>query len=388
MATLLANSINAANLTGIQVLQLGSQLVIEGAKGVGGPSAQTLFGIRDLAGNPMRATELDGTSQITIFLGEGLDYGDAPDPVYASTKANNGPRHRVVNGFSLGPTVTSDADAKIPDLDSDDGIHSISLTAAYTGSFVANVQGADGPVFVNAWVDYNGNGVFEDSEKIQIQGQIRNGDNPIPIQHLVAGQLVTRIPTNAVTDRDVALRVRLSSTQVLPATGYADDGEVEDHMIRIGKNPNQNPSNRLDVDNDGFVSAIDALVLINFINTFGGGILPQNLARPPYLDVDGDSAVSSLDVLAVINHLNGASPGLEGGEGEGSAVSGDDEVADGGIGGVPLGVHAQEEGGAGHEVAGEELGMSVAGGRVEVGGGAGEEDKAAVGIQFEAAGEC
>lgn len=321
MATLLANSINAANLTGIQILQLGSQIVVEGAKGVGGPSAQTLFGIRDLAGNPMRATELDGTSQITIFLGEGLDYGDAPDPVYASTKANNGPRHRVVNGFSLGPTVTSDADAKIPDLDSDDGIHSISLTAAYSGSFVANVQGAVGPVFVNAWIDYNGNGVFESSEKIQIQGQIRNGDNPIPIQHLVAGQLVTRIPNNAVTDRDVALRVRLSTTQVLPATGYADDGEVEDYMIRIGKNPNQNPTNQLDVDNDGFVSAIDALVLINFINTFGGGVLPQNLSRPPYLDVDGDSLVSSLDVLAVINHLNGASPGLEGGEGEGEGAS-------------------------------------------------------------------
>lgn len=310
MATLLANSITAANLTGIQVIQLGSQLVIEGAKGVGGSGAQTLFGIRDLAGNPMRATELNGTSQVTIFLGEGLDYGDAPDPLYASKKENNGPRHRVVSGFSLGPTVTSDADAKLPDLDSDDGIHSISLTAAYSGSFVANVQGAEGPVFINAWVDYNGNGVFENSEKIQIQGQIRNGNNLIPI---------TNVPSNAVIDRDVALRVRLSTTQILQATGYADDGEVEDYMIRIRSNPNQNPSNRLDVNNDGSVSAIDVLALVNFINTFGSGILPVNLATPPFLDVNGDSAVSSLDVLAVVNFLNGASPGLEGeGEGESS----------------------------------------------------------------------
>ncbi|MFN9639356.1 MAG: GEVED domain-containing protein [Pirellula sp.] len=310
MATLLANSITAANLTGIQVIQLGSQLVIEGAKGVGGPGAQTLFGIRDLAGNPMRATELDGTSQVTIFLGEGLDYGDAPDPLYASKKENNGPRHRVVSGFSLGPTITSDADAKIPDLDSDDGVHSISLTAAYSGSFVANVQGADGPVFINAWVDYNGNGVFENSEKIQIQGQIRNGDNPIPI---------TKVPSSAVTNRDVALRVRLSTTQTLQATGYADDGEVEDYMIRIRSNPNQNPSNRLDVNNDGSVSAIDVLALVNFINTFGSGILPPNLATPPFLDVNGDSAVSVLDVLAVVNFLNGASPGIESeGEGESS----------------------------------------------------------------------
>ena len=321
MATLLADSINAANLPGIQVLQLGSQLLIEGAKGVGGPGAQTLFGVRDLAGNPMRATELDGTSQITIFLGEGLDYGDAPDPVYASKKANNGPRHRVVNGFSLGPTVTSDADAKVPDLDSDDGIHSISLTAAYSGSFVANVQGAEGPVFVNAWVDYNGNGVFENSEKIQIQGQIRNGDNTIPVQHLVAGQLVTRVPSSAVTDRDVALRVRLSTTQILQATGYADDGEVEDYMIRIRKNPNQNPTNRLDVNNDGFVSAIDVLAVVNAINSSGGAgfLLPINFPTPPFLDVDGDSAVTSNDVLTIVNHLNSTSPGLEGGgEGESS----------------------------------------------------------------------
>jgi parallel beta-helix repeat protein len=321
MATLLANSITAANLTGIQVIQLGSQLVIEGAKGVGGPGAQTLFGIRDLAGNSMRATELDGTSQVTIFLGEGLDYGDAPDPLYASTKESNGPRHRVVNGFSLGPTVTSDADAKVPDLDSDDGIHSISLTAAYSGSFVANVQGAEGPVFVNAWVDYNGNGVFENSEKIQIQGQIRNGDNTIPVQHLVAGQLVTRVPSSAVTDRDVALRVRLSTTQILQATGYADDGEVEDYMIRIRKNPNQNPTNRLDVNNDGFVSAIDVLAVVNAINSSGGAgfLLPINFPTPPFLDVDGDSAVTSNDVLTIVNHLNSTSPGLEGGgEGESS----------------------------------------------------------------------
>ncbi len=51
----------------------------------------------------MRATELNGQSLLTIFLGEGLDYGDAPDPLYASKKDNNGARHIVVDGFSIGP---------------------------------------------------------------------------------------------------------------------------------------------------------------------------------------------------------------------------------------------------------------------------------------------
>ncbi|MFN7333724.1 MAG: dockerin type I domain-containing protein, partial [bacterium] len=45
------------------------------------------------------------------------------------------------------------------------------------------------------------------------------------------------------------------------------------------------------MNNDGSVSAIDVLALVNFINTFGSGILPPNLATPPFLDVNGDSAV-------------------------------------------------------------------------------------------------
>ncbi|XZE21483.1 tandem-95 repeat protein [Pirellulaceae bacterium SH449] len=90
--------------------------------------------------------------------------------------------------------------------------------------------------------------------------------------------------------------------------------------VRIVSSLNQNPSNRFDVDNDGFVSPIDVLILINELNLNGSRILPPSAPRPPFLDVDGDGTISPLDVLQVINFINervGSGTGLGEGEGEG-----------------------------------------------------------------------
>jgi hypothetical protein len=242
-------------------------------------------------------------------LGEGLDYGDAPDPIYTTKKINNGPRHTVVEGFSLGSNVTADADARADDLD--DGVTLVSATAAYSGSIIVNVQGitASRVGYVNAWIDYNGNGTFESTEKLPTGGRFANGNNTVTFN----------VPNTAVTDRDVAMRVRFSSTEILEPVGPASDGEVEDYMIRIGRNPYQNPTNALDVNADGFVSAIDVLNIVNFINNTGGGRLPPGNPVPPYLDVNGDGFASPIDVLTVINFINARSAG---GEGEGEGASG------------------------------------------------------------------
>ncbi|QDV27340.1 dockerin type I domain-containing protein [Aureliella helgolandensis] len=68
----------------------------------------------------------------------------------------------------------------------------------------------------------------------------------------------------------------------------------------------QNPTNRLDVNNDSFVSPIDALLIINELNSErGGGLLTgTDVPFSPFLDVDGDEFVAPIDVLLVINHLN------------------------------------------------------------------------------------
>ena len=81
----------------------------------------------------------------------------------------------------------------------------------------------------------------------------------------------------------------------------------------------QNPINRFDVNADGLCTPIDALLIINRLNTLGPGELPNPAippnAPPPFYDVNGDGLVTNNDVLQVINKLNE----LVGAEGEASA---------------------------------------------------------------------
>ncbi len=66
-----------------------------------------------------------------------------------------------------------------------------------------------------------------------------------------------------------------------------------------------NATNKLDVNNDTHVSPIDALLVVNELNTLGGHALPT-LTQPPtaYLDTTEDGFVSPLDALLVINELS------------------------------------------------------------------------------------
>ena len=79
----------------------------------------------------------------------------------------------------------------------------------------------------------------------------------------------------------------------------------------------------MDVNADGFVSPIDALLIVNDLNFRGVRKLPNPpmppLEPPPYLDVSGDGFVSPLDALLIINYLNGAGGEGEGGRGRGWA---------------------------------------------------------------------
>lgn len=80
----------------------------------------------------------------------------------------------------------------------------------------------------------------------------------------------------------------------------------------------QNPQIALDVNADGTISPIDALILVNYINAGNEGFLPNTGIVPaPYLDPTGDEFITPIDVLQVINFLNSGSAG-GGGEGEAS----------------------------------------------------------------------
>ena len=95
----------------------------------------------------------------------------------------------------------------------------------------------------------------------------------------------------------------------------------------------QNPSNRHDVNADGFVSPIDVLIIVNLLNSRGPSIPVADLPGPPdYVDVNGDNNVDPRDALAIINFIN--SGGTSGGEGEGlaSRFDADSRVTNGQLG--------------------------------------------------------
>lgn len=74
----------------------------------------------------------------------------------------------------------------------------------------------------------------------------------------------------------------------------------------------QNPRNRLDVDDDGNISPLDVLAVVNELNRSGSRILEQKDVGPPFFDVDGNNRIDPLDVLQLVNYLNGQSGNAEG----------------------------------------------------------------------------
>ncbi len=71
----------------------------------------------------------------------------------------------------------------------------------------------------------------------------------------------------------------------------------------------RNPVLNLDVNDDGVVSPIEALLVINYLNTGLPTDLPTTgIVAPPYYDPSGDEKVSAIDALLIINYLNTTVP--------------------------------------------------------------------------------
>jgi len=85
----------------------------------------------------------------------------------------------------------------------------------------------------------------------------------------------------------------------------------------VGNDGSGNPiTMNLDVNRDGFVTPLDALLVINMLNSGGGeAMLSTAQSNGMYPDVDSSGSVAPLDALLIINRLNSGS-----GEGEGEAV--------------------------------------------------------------------
>lgn len=115
---------------------------------------------------------------------------------------------------------------------------------------------------------------------------------------------------------DVAINLAATSTSpaattsineggltILPAPSNASDDGIDGLLTIVTRHP-------CDVDGDGQVKPLDALILINEINARTDAGTSPDQPLPPgssHMDVTGDGRLTPLDVLRVINYLNDAS---------------------------------------------------------------------------------
>jgi len=167
-----------------------------------------------------------------LFLGE-ADFGDAPDP-YPTYWDEGGAAHSLTG---VGPWLGSaevqpdgewdgqpdasalgDDNAGTGDENGTGGV-SLQLVQGETANIPVIVSGSSG--YVQIWIDFNGNGAWEHPAEQVYSGLLGVGEHTVPVS----------VPVDAVAQ--TFARYRISSQGGLAPTGWAADGEVEDHAVVI-----------------------------------------------------------------------------------------------------------------------------------------------------------
>jgi hypothetical protein len=124
---------------------------------------------------------------------------------------------------------------------------------------------------------------------------------------IVADRLRLRQASSLPGDASSSVTVEITATR----TEETSQTFSQSFQLDVAANPLpwQNATDRLDVNNDGFVSPIDALAIINELDARTwidaiGRVPPAFDPLAFFYDTTGDSFVVPLDVLHVINHVN------------------------------------------------------------------------------------
>jgi len=158
-----------------------------------------------------------------------LDFGDAPESgtSFPTTRANDGARHVLGSGLSLGATVDAETDGQ-PDANAagdgadEDGVTFATLTAGSNAAITVPAT-VPGTAVLNAWIDFNADGDWGDpGEKIFSDQAVTNGTN----------NLTAAIPAGAAAGQ-VFARFRITTDAGHTYSGLARDGEVEDYQVAL-----------------------------------------------------------------------------------------------------------------------------------------------------------
>ena len=174
-----------------------------------------------------------------------FDWGDLPDLTaitgsddYQTDSLNNGPGHLIVPGLHLGdivdaepdgiPTTTAVGDDSFGDDDEDGlGINS-SLDVSPGGKLkipLAVTNTTAQTAYVEAWIDWNGDGDFSDPGEM-----IFDSDDSLgPFNE----QIPITVPQDASMNQNLGIRIRISHEDNMTPYGSIASGEVEDYIIRL-----------------------------------------------------------------------------------------------------------------------------------------------------------
>lgn len=113
-----------------------------------------------------------------------------------------------------------------------------------------------------------------------------------------------------VVDRDneLTFTINLTTNSLADSANYQ---QLKQALINAGRttptSQYQSAVEPLDVDSNGFVAPLDALLVINELGVHPDGRppqLPNGTLPSSYFDPTGDGIVAPFDALSVINHLN------------------------------------------------------------------------------------
>ncbi len=179
-------------------------------------------------------TGLVGSGEVedyaVVVASPSTDFGDFNRFGLASSNVNGSLRMGTLVDAEL--IATTNATATGDDItgeDDEDGVTLPPLTAGGPAAIsVVVTNNSGGSAYLNAWIDYNNNGVVTDV------GEQVAADVLIPSGTFDLTQILNIIvPANATTGASLGLRFRLTSVSGVSSTGAFGIGEVEDYVTTI-----------------------------------------------------------------------------------------------------------------------------------------------------------
>ncbi|SKB07238.1 Putative Ig domain-containing protein [Prosthecobacter debontii] len=169
---------------------------------------------------------------VVTILAPITDFGDWTGGGSVSNTADT--RLRLGATVDAEYSATTNASATGDDLtgvDDEDGVTIPALTAGGPATLVINRTNTTGAIaYLNAWIDYNNNGVFTDAgEQVIVNTSVANGTSDASANFSIT------VPASAVTGTALGARFRITSQSNPGASGIGGVGEVEDYVVTIAQ---------------------------------------------------------------------------------------------------------------------------------------------------------